>query len=146
MSGVFVGVSEILKKERNESTKERKIEETEWFVVSQRRRRHQKKVKQGESIHGMILKVMKTIISMLFEQLCFLGEKIFPKLENVPLWKKFFFLVFLSHFFFFFSRRVLLNLDNEIPIYEIFSLYWKKKIQFFCYFIQLIWYTQIFFI
>ena len=42
MSGVFVGVFEILKKERNES------KEMEWFIVSQRRRRHQKKVKQGE--------------------------------------------------------------------------------------------------
>ena len=45
MCGVFVGVFEILKKE---SKKERKIEEIEWFVVSQHRRRHQKKVKQRE--------------------------------------------------------------------------------------------------
>ena len=49
MSGVFVGVFEILKKERNESKKkEREKEEIEWFVASQRRRRHKEKVKQGE--------------------------------------------------------------------------------------------------
>ena len=34
MSGVFVGGFEILKKKRNESKKERKIEEIEWFLAS----------------------------------------------------------------------------------------------------------------
>ena len=34
MSEAFAGVLEILKKEWNESKKERKIEEFEWFVVS----------------------------------------------------------------------------------------------------------------
>ena len=44
MSGVF----EILKKERNESKKEKKIKEIDWFVVSQHWRRGQLKVKQRE--------------------------------------------------------------------------------------------------
>ena len=52
MFGVFVGVFEILKKERNENKKERNIEEIEWFVVSQRPRRYQKKVKQKLSTVG----------------------------------------------------------------------------------------------
>ena len=45
MSGVFACIFDILKKEINERKKERKIDEIEWFVVSQRRKRHQKKVK-----------------------------------------------------------------------------------------------------
>ena len=49
MIGIFVGVFEIIKKERNESKKERKIEEIAWFAVSQCRRRYQKNVKQRET-------------------------------------------------------------------------------------------------
>ena len=49
ISVVFVGIFEILKKERNKRKKERKIKEIDWFVVSQHWRRHQKKVKQGET-------------------------------------------------------------------------------------------------
>ena len=37
MSSVFVGLFEILKNERNESEKEWKIEEIEWFVFSKRK-------------------------------------------------------------------------------------------------------------
>ena len=79
-------------KKRNESKNERKIEEIEWFVVFQRRRRHQKKVKKkkDESFHIMILKVMKTIISISFKLIIFLrGEKYFPNWKMFSLERNF---------------------------------------------------------
>ena len=70
MTGVFVGVFWNLKewKKNMKVKKERKIEEIS---------------------RGMILKIKKTIISMLFKQSCVWGEKIFSKLKNVLLKKRF---------------------------------------------------------
>ena len=79
MSDVFVGIFKILKKERNESKKKkRKIEEYEWFVVSQRRSRLQKKVKQGEVSTEWFWLLWKLFFQSCFN--CYVSEekKYFP--------------------------------------------------------------------
>ena len=42
-----------------------------------------KRKEKVRRVHGMILKVIKTIILMLFKQSWIWGEKIFPELENI---------------------------------------------------------------
>ena len=68
MSGVFAGVFEILKKERNESEKERKIEEIEWFVVSPASKKTPIESKTRRDMSTNDFKSYENYFSMLFKQ------------------------------------------------------------------------------
>ena len=136
MSGVFVGVFQVLKKERNDSKKERKIEEIESFVNSQRRRRHQKKVKQGEICPRNDFKSCEYNYFKVFLTVMCLRRKIFPKLKNVPIRKKFEFIffnmiknvlgLFSSHFmtFLFIESSVYIEKKNAILLFFIHLIIW----------------------
>ena len=65
---MLVSLFMFLKSLRKKEIKvKKKIEKIEGFVVSLRRR-HQKKIKQGEMCPRNDFKAMKTVISMLFKQ------------------------------------------------------------------------------